>query len=483
MTTAKTIAKNSIYLFLGDAFGYILLFILSIFLVRHLGVVNFGKYSFAIAFTSLFFILSDIGLSLLIIREIARDVSNAGLYLTNVSIIKLILSLITMVLIAISTNLFDYSHDMKFAIYTVGGIAVITSFTTSLRSFFRAFERMEYETLSKIIEKILVFGGVLSVLYLNFGFIEVLCAMLIAQLISLILTLIIIFKFLINIKYIFDLVVCKDLIRKALPFTLSSIFTFIYFHTDTIMLSIMKGDAAVGWYNAAYRLIVALPFFSAAFVGAIYPILSKYSDSSKDRLVIVYEKSFKFLLLVSVPLGIGTSLIAERLILSLYGAEYLNSVIVLQILIWVTSISFIYSIVGFVLASINQQRIDAYITGISAIMNIVLNFILIPAYSYTGAGIASLISQLFVFLFEFNYLQKNGYKIYPKPIFLKSSIAGILMGVFIYAFNSFKINLFLIIILAVLIYAIILLMLRAYDKKDIDIIKDIFNINKIEEKI
>ena len=90
MTTAKRIAKNSAFIFLGDAIGAILQLILVVYLIRCLGDVTFGKYAFAFAFTSLFTILSDLGLSVLSIREIARDTSKAGEYLTNISIKELI---------------------------------------------------------------------------------------------------------------------------------------------------------------------------------------------------------------------------------------------------------------------------------------------------------------------------------------------------------------------------------------------------------
>lgn len=101
MKTTNLIAKNSIFLFIGDAIGYGLQLILVVYIVRYLGEANFGKYCFAYAFAAVFLILSDIGLNFLIVREIARDTAKAGEYLTNVSIIRFILSLITILLATI----------------------------------------------------------------------------------------------------------------------------------------------------------------------------------------------------------------------------------------------------------------------------------------------------------------------------------------------------------------------------------------------
>lgn len=483
MTTAKRIAKNSIFVFLGNVIGYILQLILVIYLVRCLGDITFGKYAFAFAFTSLFMILSDMGLSVMSIREIARDTSKAGEYLTNISITKFILSLITIVLIIVTINLMHYPRDTTLAVYIVGGVTVFTSFTASFRSIFRAFERMEYEAITIIVERLLIFGSVLPVLFLGYGLIEVVSAMLIAQALIFVFTLMVVIKKFTRPKLsLFDPFLCKSLIKEALPFGLAAVFAIIYFQTDTVMLSMIKGDAAVGWYNAAYRLVMGVLFIPGAFVGALYPVLSRYFTSSKDSLMLVYEKSFKFLLMLAIPLGIGTTLLADRIIIFLYGENFAHSIIVLQILIWVASILFIYSIVGYVLASINKQLVDARITGISALLNVGLNLLLIPTYSYVGAGIASVISQVFVFTCEFSYLQKNGYRLTVSKVVLKPLYSGAVMGLFIYGLNMMSVHLFIVVISAIVIYAIGLYLLNAFDKNEVAMIREMLR-NEISIKM
>jgi O-antigen/teichoic acid export membrane protein len=467
---------------MGDAIGHILQLVLVVYLVRYLGAVTFGKYAFAFAFTSLFMILSDLGLSVLSIREIARDTSKAGEYLTNISITKFILSLITIVLIIVTINLMHYPSDTTLAVYIVGGATIFTSLTSFFRSIFRAFERMEYEAITRIAERVLIFGSVLPVLFLGYGLIEVVSAMLIAQALIFIFTLAIIIKKFTRPVLSFDFSLCKSLIKAALPFGLAAVFATIYFQTDTVMLSIMKGDAVVGWYRAAYGLVMGLLFIPGAFVGALYPVLSRYFTSSKDSLMVVYEKSFKFLLMLAIPLGIGTTLLADRIILFLYGEEFAPSIIALQILIWVASILFIYSIVGYTLASINKQLVDTHITGISALLNVGLNLLLIPTYSYVGAGIASIVSQVFVFTCEFSYLQKNGYKIEASKIVLKPLCAGAVMGLFIYGLGMMSIHLFIVVISAIVIYAMCLYLLKAFDEEEIRMMRDIFK-NEVSIKI
>ncbi|MCK4251623.1 flippase, partial [candidate division WOR-3 bacterium] len=453
-----------------------------VYLVRYLGAVTFGKYAFAFAFTSLFVILSDLGLSVLSIREIARDTSKAGEYLTNISITKFVLSLITIVLIIVTINLMHYPQDTILAVYIVGGATVFTSLTSFFRSIFRAFERMEYEAITRIVERILIFGSVLPVLFLGYGLIEVVSAMLIAHAFIFIFTLAIIIKKFTRPVLSFDFSLCKSLIKAALPFGLASVFNVIYFQTDTVMLSIMKGDAVVGWYNAAYRLVMGMLFIPSAFVGALYPVLSRYFTSSKDSLMVVYEKSFKFLLMLAIPLGIGTTLLADRIIIFLYGENFAPSIIALQILIWVASILFIYSIVGYTLASINKQLVDTRITAVSALLNVGLNLLLIPTYSYVGAGVASIASQVFVFTCEFSYLQKNGYGFKVSKVVLKPLCAGAIMGLFIYSIRVMHINLFVIISGAIVIYVASLYVLKAFDETEMEMMKAMFK-NEVSVKL
>ena len=341
---------------------------------------------------------------------------------------------------------------------------------------------MEYETITRIAERLLIFGSVLPVLFLGYGLIEVVSAMLVAQALIFIFTLIILIKKFTRPTLTFDFSLCKSLIKEALPFGLAGMFAIIYFQTDTVMLSIMKGDAVVGWYNAAYRLVMGTLFIPGAFVGALYPVLSRYFTSSKDSLMVVYEKSFKFLLMLAIPLGIGTTLLADRIIIFLYGEDFAASIIALQILIWVASLIFIRSIVGYVPASTNKQLVDTRIAGTAALLNVGLNLLLIPTYSYVGAGVASIASQVFVFTCEFSYLQKNGYRFKASKIVLKPLCAGIVMGLLIYGLGVMSIHLFIVVISAVVIYGICLYILKAFDEKEMEMMRDMFK-NELSTKM
>jgi O-antigen/teichoic acid export membrane protein len=114
--------------------------------------------------------------------------------------------------------------------------------------------------------------------------------------------------------------------------------------------------------------------------------------------------------------------------------------------------------------------------GISALINVGLNLLLIPTYSYPGSGIASILSQAFVFTCEFIYLQKNGYKIDASKSILKPVCSGVVMGCIIYILKEAHANFFIIIFCAIIIYVICLYLLKALDESEIKMAKGYFRI-------
>ena len=120
MNTVQTIAKNTGALAISNVITSVLGFFLLIYITRYLGEVGFGKYSFALAFTGLFAIVASFGRNSYIIRELAWNKEQTREYLTNVSVIKLILSFIAFGFIVLTINLMDYPRDTTYAVYLFG---------------------------------------------------------------------------------------------------------------------------------------------------------------------------------------------------------------------------------------------------------------------------------------------------------------------------------------------------------------------------
>ena len=256
----------------------------------------------------------------------------------------------------------------------------------------------------------------------------------------------------------------NSILKESFPFWFTTIFMSIYFKIDTVMLTFMKDYAATGWYNASYKIIDTLSFLPFVVITAIFPAMSKFHKNNKMLLKILYEKSFYYLTLLALPLGLGATLLADRIILFVYKQSFINSVIVLQILVWALVLIFMNYIMGYLLNSVEKQKLFTLATGLCAVLNVVLNFILIPLYSFIGASIATVITELFNFSMLYYFTSKNGYKINILKMLLKPATVTALMGIFVVYFM--RLHLLLLIPLSILFYFSILFLIGGIKEDD-----------------
>ena len=483
MNTVQTIAKNTTVLILAQSISMILSLTLLIFVARFLGDVDYGKYSFAIKFTGLFAIFADLGLSTLMIREVARDKSLSGKYLSNIAVIKVILSVATFAFIVFIINLMHYPADTTTAVYLAGISVILTSFSGLFRSIFAAFERMEYEALLSTILTIIHVSLGLLVLFSGYGLIELVTVFVIVGIINFSLSFSVVIKKFVKPKLEIDFGLWKHLILNGAPFSLTMIAGVIYLQIDTVMLSVMKGDAPVGWYSAAYTLVLALLVIPDIFGYAIFPAMSKLFVSSKDSLKIMLEKSSKYLFSLGLPISIGTILLADRIILMIYGEEYIHSIIALQILSLYLPLRYLNHATSYTLSAINKEPLRTLSVTITAASNVVLNLFLIPAFSFVGAGIATVLTEIILFAFYFYFVAKHFHRLRLQKIVIKPCISCLAMGGFVFYFKDA--NLFLLVISAAVIYFGMLYLLRAFDSDDERMFKGLMRdaINKMRSII
>ena len=471
MNIIQRIVKNTVALFVAELVAAILSMILAIAIARELGDVIFGKYSFAIYFVALFTQFADLGYTTLSLREVARDKSQASKYLSNNLSIRVILSLLIFAFIVVTINIMNYPTETKNIVYLFGICTLTISLAGAFNVIFRAYEKFEYESAIMIIVYIARASLCLLALFLGYGLFEISLIFAFSGILTLILFFLVCERKFIKTKLELDFAFLKNTIKLALPFTIVTTFGFIYVRIDTIMLSIMKGDAVVGWYNAAATLTYGLRPIPHFFMSALLPVMSYYYMSSKDSLKIAYEKSFKYLLILGLPIAVGTTLLSDKIIFLLYGSQFSNSVIALQILGWDILLIFLYSCLAFLLISIDRQVQMAVIAGCTALINIILNLFLIPSFSYIGAAIATIAAEGFLFLAYVYVSSRYFHKLHIQKIIVKPIIACAVMGFFVYTFHHF--NLIVLIITGCFLYFAVLYVLKGFSEEDISLLKKV----------
>jgi O-antigen/teichoic acid export membrane protein len=470
MNTARKIAKNAFWLSAADIINKILSMVVMIYIARYLGTTYFGKYSFAIAFVSMFIFLTDLGLSFVLIREVAKDRTQAPKYLGNLTIIKLLLSIFVLTVIYLAINLMNYPPDTIVVVYIIALSSVVGSITGIFRSTIRAFERMEYDAILSVFEKILYVSLAVSILFAGYGVIALALVIAFVSGIGLVASIIITYLKFVKPVFEIDLRFWKKIFKPSISFALAGIFGSLFFSIDTVMLSLMKGDDMAGLYSAAYNLLAALIFIPSIFMNAAFPTFCNLYKSSNESFIAGYEKSFKYLFILTLPIVVGTVILADKFILLIYGTEFQNSIMVLRILMWGFLFLSLTSISGVVLNSMGKEFTSMKAVVISAGLNVLLNLLLIPKYGLIGASLASVIALFLFFILNLYVVSKylfvlNFFSITVKPLF-----SCMIMAIFLY-YSKSLIDITFLVPLAAIIYFSILLVVKVLSKEDINMLK------------
>lgn len=472
MNTARKIAKNAFWLSAADIINKILSMVVIIYIARYLGTTYFGKYSFAIAFVSMFMFLTDLGLSTVLIRDVAKDRTQARKYLGNCAVIKMLLSIFVLMVIYLAINLMNYPSDTTTVVYLIALSSVIASFTGIFRSTFRAFERMEYDAIFSVIEKILFVSLAVSILLAGYGVIALALVLVVVNCFGLIASITTTFLKFVKPVFEIDLHFWKAIFKPSIYFALAGIFGYMFFNIDTVMLSIMKGDSTAGLYSAAYNLLAALIFIPSIFSTAAFPSFCNLYKSSKESFIFAYEKSFKYLFILVLPIVVGTVILADKFILFIYGTEFQHSTSVLEILIWGFLFLSLTSILGVVLSSIGKEIIIMKVAGISAGLNILLNLLLIPKYGLVGASVASVIALFLFYILNLYAVSKYLYVLNFFGIIIKPLFSCTVMVIFLYYLKSI-IDIALLVPSAAIIYFSIILIVKVLSPEDINMLRQI----------
>ncbi|WP_321421863.1 flippase [uncultured Methanobacterium sp.] len=473
MTKAKGIVKNMGFLFISQLITYVIGFFITMYTARYLGTEGFGILSLALSITVIFGVIVDMGLGTLMIREIARDRIFRDKYVSNVSLIKFFLSFLMMGLLILTTNIIGYPPIVKNVIYLIALSVIIYAFVVVLTSVFQAYEKMSYVSAGAVVNSLVMLVGTAIGIYYSLDLLYFANIYVISNLLLLVFTITLyVWKFSLpklSIKGNF----WKPTIKEALPYGIAGIFVTIYYSIDSVMLSIMIGNEVVGIYNAAYKFVFLFLSLYSVYTVAVFPVMSSFYKNSRESLKFAYERSFKYLLILSIPLSIGVTLFANQIILLIYGSDYFASVIALQILIWTIIFLFLNGLSGILLGSSNKQIIVTKITGLSVLLNVALNLVLIPNFSYVGASIATVFTEFAsvpIFIYVVCKIENIDLKEFIKNT-SKIIFSGIIMISLVLILN--KLNPYFLLLIVCIAYSLSLYLTKTFDEEDYMLIKNL----------
>lgn len=300
-TTARRVAKNSLLVTVSLVVTKVLSLVLMVFVARYLGDEGFGKYTFVFSLVSFLTVLTGFGLDTIIIREVARERGKAGYYLVNSAYLRMVLCLVSWGILLLLLPVLDKGRAINLGLLIVGFSLMPTFFIACFRSVLLAHELMSYTTVLEIMFRALVVGLGFMVIILDYGLVALFFVYPVAAVIMMPVWARVYLKKVGPVNYRPDSTFVPRLLRQGVPFALAGLFVSMYYRMDTVMLSLMKGDVVVGWYNAAFGLVESLLFVSTAICTALFPVLSRLYGDSRESFQQAYQKSFKFLFFCPSP--------------------------------------------------------------------------------------------------------------------------------------------------------------------------------------
>jgi O-antigen/teichoic acid export membrane protein len=470
MTLVRKIAYNTIVASGARILGVALSLISIGFIARYLGKEGFGSYSLILAFLFTFNILADLGLYSLMVREISRPKADEKKIASNIFTIRIVALLIFLSLAIIIVWFLPYTSQVKLGVAVASIAFLFLSASQILMAIFQKYLRVDKASLAEIVGRLVQLGLVILFIFLNLGFFAILSAIIISSFSIFLLNFIFVRKY-IPLTLAFDFPFWKKLIKIALPIAASIILTLIYFKFDSIFLSlgfINRSSANplvdVGIYNIAYKILEGLIFFPAMFIGLIMPLLSKFAFSKPKEFKKIFQKSLDILIILIIPLIIGLLILSLPIVVLIGGKEFSASAPVLQILSFGIGLIFLGSLFGRAIISLNKQKTGAWIYFGGMIFNIAANLIFIPKYSYLGAAMTTVFTELLVTILILWLIYKT-INYFPSFKILKPLLAGVIMGAVLFIFQSW--NIFLLLGLGIVVYFIVLYLIKGVTKREI----------------
>jgi O-antigen/teichoic acid export membrane protein len=384
--------------------------------------------------------------------------------MSNIFTLNLISSLTIIVIAPILVLFFPYPQEVKNAIIIVAGAYLFSTGYQVLNGIFQKNLAMDRVAIAELLGRTLQVALTIAAVELKLGFTWIIASILFYMMFTFGLVIFWSRKY-VRIRPRFDFAYWINFLKESYPMGLSAIITFLYFKMDTILLSVMKSSTDVGIYNGAYKVMENITFFPSMLVGLVFPIMAANIFSDRAQFENVSNKTFKVLLIIVVPLVVGTLFLSQGIVRLIGGVGFSQSAVVLRVLILALACIFFSNLSNTILISGNLQKKLMAVLAAAAVLNIGANLLFIPRYSYMAAAYMSFLTEFFVVVVTFYLVAKN-LNYFPKLEQAGGIIgAGLVMGLFLYFFHN--LGFFLAGLASVVVYLLALWAFRAVKANEI----------------
>ncbi len=391
--------KNTSWMLFGQVISMFLSLFVYIILARHLGPRDYGLMSYIMNFCLLFSFIASLGLDSIINRDLVRNPGSYREYLGTGFVLKIFGAIIALAVIYLSSFILSVDLSSK-RLILLFSLSFFFQPLNIISLFFQSRVEVKNNTKAQIIYNI--FSVSLKALFIFLG-LSVSWFVLSYAIDAVILGFSYIYIYKKRgykiLEWRFDNALAKYLLFNSWPFMFSALAVSIYMKIDQIMIGSMIDDSSVGIYAAAAKLSETWYFIPSLICASVFPAIINASCGNQARFVYRLKRLYSLMFWLSLSLALFLTVFSNIIITIVYGSDYLQAASILRVHVWSGIGVFLGVAVTQYLISENYNKILFFMTFVGAIINILLNLLLIPRMGIMGAAVATLVSYSFATIF------------------------------------------------------------------------------------
>jgi O-antigen/teichoic acid export membrane protein len=389
---ATRVSKNAGMLLVGTVLRMSLTFAFVVYLARYLGVTGYGKYALTLQLFDLFVSLTATGFGILVTRESAKNGDWLGRHFGTLVTLIVCVSLFAGAVLASIAYVAGYAPDTRLAIYIACAALIPTALSAVAEAAFVAFERAEVVAGGIALEGFVRISLSFAALLIGYELLSLFVILVGTRWLQCVIYALLLRQRLPKVGLYWSLPEIIALAREWRVFAAETWVATLYTSLDLVLLSFFYGEAAVGIYDAAWKLIRFGPVIASSFTTAVFPYISRLYVDAKETFQLVSQQSVKYILACILPAVLCITIFADRIVLFLFKQQYAESAPVLQILAWLLIPQFLNPFLSRVLYARGQQRRSLAVAAVGLGTFLSLAFFLIPMFGPVGTALTVVIS-------------------------------------------------------------------------------------------
>jgi O-antigen/teichoic acid export membrane protein len=392
--SAARVARNSGLLIAADLAGKLATVALFAIMARELGRRGFGDFTYAAALAALVTSLAGLGTDDIVSRAVAQRERDARGLVRDALTIKLVVGGAALLAVAVLAIVGQFSSSMRATLILVSASALVDLLAQTVYAVFRGLGDLAPESACRTVQIWSRAAGGVAALLMGGGTASVAAVYVVTSALALALGAALLRRRFALQRGRREVTAMKRLAVASLPLAVTALIDAVVFSVDTLILAAQKGNAAVGLFGAASRLVDSTFFVAAAVGAAVVPALAGAARRTVAEAAAVYEGTCKALAAVLLPVSVAFVLFARPLTTIVFGDRFEPAASAVRLLGPTVLLFAVSSVSIYLLIAFHRQALVPLMAGAALLVNVVFALLLIPTHSFNGAAIAVLVAEV-----------------------------------------------------------------------------------------